>query len=68
MHFEKNMGGLDRGIRIAVAFVLGYMYLTGMVTGWLAIVCAVAACVMLLTSIVSFCPLYTLVGIKTCSN
>ncbi len=68
MKFEKNMGGLDRGIRIAVALVLGYVYFTGAVTGWLAIVCAVLACVMLLTSIISFCPLYTLVGIKTCNN
>jgi len=63
---KKNMGNLDRIIRIIIAAVVGYLYFTGVVTGTLGIVLLVLAGVFVLTSIVSFCPLYTLVGLSTC--
>lgn len=63
---KKNMGSADRIIRILVAAVLAYLYFGGIVTGTLGIVLAVVAGVFLLTSLVSFCPLYTLIGINTC--
>jgi hypothetical protein len=61
------MGGLDKGIRVAIAILLTILYLTDTVTGTWGIVFLVVAVVFLLTSLVSFCPLYTLLGIKTCS-
>lgn len=60
------MGGLDKGIRVAIAILLTILYLTDTVTGTWGIVFLVIAVVFLLTSLVSFCPLYTLLGIKTC--
>lgn len=60
------MGGLDKGIRVAIAILLTILYLTDTVTGTWGIVFLVVAVVFLLTSLVSFCPLYTLLGIKTC--
>ena len=55
---KKNMGTLDRIIRVFVAIVFGVLYFTGTVTGTLGIILLVLGVVFLLTSFVSFCPLY----------
>lgn len=60
------MGMADKVIRIIVAIVIGGLYLGEIVTGTVGIVLLVLAIVFLLTSLVSFCPLYTIFGIKTC--
>ena len=61
----KNMGMVDRGLRTLVAIVIAAMYWTGRISGILGIVLLVFAAVFLLTSFISFCPLYTLFGIST---
>ena len=63
---KKNMGNLDRGIRVFVAIVIAALYFTGTLTGTLGIILLVLAAVFVLTSFVSFCPLYTLIGASTC--
>jgi hypothetical protein len=63
---KKNMGGADRIIRILVAAVFAYLYFSGTVTGTLGLVLVVLGGVFVLTSLVGFCPLYTLVGLNTC--
>lgn len=63
---KKNMGNIDRGIRVIVAIVIAALYFTGTLTGTLGIILLVLAAVFVLTSFVSFCPLYTLVGVSTC--
>lgn len=63
---KKNMGSADRIIRIILAAVFAYLYFSGTVTGTLGIVLLVLGGVFLLTSLVSSCPLYSLVGISTC--
>lgn len=62
------MGGADRIIRILVAGILAYLYFSGTVTGTLGIVLLVLGGVFVLTSLVGFCPLYTLVGLNTCGR
>ncbi|MES2519396.1 MAG: DUF2892 domain-containing protein [Bacteroidota bacterium] len=64
---KKNMGGTDRIIRIIVAIVALGLYFTNTISGILGIVALVVAGIFLLTSFVSFCPLYTVIGISTCS-
>lgn len=64
---KKNMGNTDKVIRLSVAAVLAALYFTGTVTGTLGIVALVAAGVFTLTSLVSFCPIYPILGISTCS-
>jgi hypothetical protein len=54
----KNMGGADRGIRIAIAVIIGILYFTGVIGGALAVVLGIIAIVFLLTGLVSTCPLY----------
>ena len=63
----KNMGNADRIIRSIIALIAAYLYFAGIVTGAPGIVLIIVAVVFLLTSLVSFCPLYALVGLKTCS-
>ena len=63
---KKNMGSADKMIRIILAVVFSVLYFTGTVTGTLGIVLLVLGGVFLLTSVVSFCPLYTILGISTC--
>lgn len=65
---KKNMGGADRIIRILIAAVVAYLYYAGIISGTLGIVLLVLAGIFLLTSLVSFCPLYTIFGVKTCKT
>jgi Protein of unknown function (DUF2892) len=65
-NMKKNMGNADRIIRLLLAAVFAYLYFGGIVTGTLGIVLVVLGAVFVLTSLVSFCPLYTLVGLNTC--
>ncbi len=63
---KKNMGSSDKIIRIVLAAIFGFLYFSGTVTGTLGIVLMVLGAVFLLTSLVSFCPLYAMVGLSTC--
>lgn len=63
---KKNMGTFDRSIRVLIAAIFAALYFSGTVTGPFGIVLIVFAAVFVLTSLVSFCPLYTLLGINTC--
>ncbi len=62
---KKNMGGADRTIRIILALGVGALYYFNVITGTLAYVLLALAVIFVLTSFVSFCPLYTLFGINT---
>ncbi len=64
----KNMGSADIIIRLILAAIFVVLYFANIVTGTLGIVLLVVAAIFLLTSLVSFCPLYTLLGISTCKN
>lgn len=63
---KKNMGNTDRLIRVVLALIVAALYFSGVLTGTIATVALVIAGVFVLTSFVSFCPLYTLLGINTC--
>ncbi len=65
---KKNMGTVDRIVRILLAAVVAILYFNNTITGTLGIVLMVLAGVFVLTSIVSFCPLYSIVGLNTCST
>lgn len=60
------MGNADRAVRIILAIVIAVLYFTNVISGTLGLVLLVLAAVFVLTSLVSFCPLYALVGINTC--
>jgi hypothetical protein len=62
---KANMGTIDKGIRIAVAVLVGVLYFTGQISGITAIILGVLAVIFVLTSLISFCPLYLPFGIST---
>ncbi len=64
---KSNMGPLDKAIRIILAITFAALYITKMVEGTVGIILLVLGGVFLLTSIISFCPLYTLLGMNTCA-
>ena len=65
---KKNMGSYDKLIRLVVAIVLIILYYRGTFGSTLGIVVLVVAFVLTLTSLMSFCPLYTLFGLNTCKK
>jgi Protein of unknown function (DUF2892) len=61
-----NVGMTDRVIRAAIAIALIGLSLNGDIAGTGKTVAYAAAFVLLMTSIVSICPIYSLLGISTC--
>ncbi|MEM7487065.1 MAG: DUF2892 domain-containing protein [Bacteroidota bacterium] len=64
---KKNMGSADRIIRFVIAAIIAILYFTGTISGTWGIVLLALAGVFVLTSFISFCPLYAPFGIRTCS-
>jgi uncharacterized membrane protein YobD (UPF0266 family) len=65
---KKNMGSADRISRIIFAIIIGILYFTKAIEGTAALILGALAVVFLLTSFVSFCPLYVLFGFSTCKK
>lgn len=61
----KNMGNLDRTLRILIAIVIIALYYSDMISGTLAIVLLVVSAAFILTSFVGFCPMYYPFGLRT---
>ncbi|MDI5897227.1 YgaP family membrane protein [Flavobacterium yafengii] len=62
---KKNMGLTDKIIRIALAAIVAVLYFTNTIGGTLALVLGAFAIIFIITSFVSFCPLYSPFGIST---
>ena len=65
---KKNLGSADRLVRLLLGIVLGFLYFTNTLTGTLGIVALIVGIVLVLTSFVSFCPLYAMLGIRSNKN
>lgn len=65
---KKNMGSADRIIRVVLGAVLIALFAMGKTTGTTGIILTVLGGVFILTSLVSFCPLYLPFGISTCKT
>ncbi len=61
----KNMNTIDRALRIVLAVVLGYLIFNGTLIGIWAWVLGILAVIFLLTSLLGFCPTYTVIGVST---
>jgi len=62
---KKNMGTIDKVIRILVAILIVGLYYTHVISGTLAIILLLFAGIFIITSFMSFCPLYLPFGIST---
>lgn len=63
---KKNMGKTDKLIRLIIAIILASLNLFVFKNSTVGIICMVFAVIMLVTSFLNFCPLYTVFGIDTC--
>ena len=62
---KKNIGTTDKTIRILIAVAIAVLYFTNIISGTLAIILGILAAVFIITSFMSFCPLYLPFGITT---
>lgn len=65
---KKNMGTLDRILRTLVALLIAVLYFSNLLTGTFGMILLIVAAIFLLTSLFSFCPLYTLFNANTCNK
>lgn len=63
---KKNMGGIDKIIRIVLAIAVAILIVLGELSGIAAIILGIFAGIFLVTSFMGFCGLYTLFGFSTC--
>lgn len=62
---KKNMGTIDKAVRILFAAIVVLLYFTHVISGTLAIILLVLSAVFVITSLLGFCPLYSLVGLNS---
>lgn len=63
---NKNVGSTDKIVRIILAAIFAALYFTGTVTGTLGLVLLVLGGIFVVTSLISWCPIYAIVGLRTC--
>jgi uncharacterized membrane protein len=62
---KKNMGTIDKVIRILVALVVVILYFTNVISGVLAIILIAVSAILVVTSLLSFCPIWLALGLST---
>lgn len=62
---SKNIGSIDRALRVIIALGIAVLIITKVLTGTLAIILGILAVVFLLTAALGFCPLYCPFKIST---
>jgi len=62
---KKNVGGIDKVIRVLMALVVVVLFFVHAISGTLAVILLILSAILILTSIISFCPLYWPFGIST---
>lgn len=62
---KPNMGTADKIIRLVVVAIVVILYFTGQISGTAAIILGIIAVAFLATSLVGWCPVYSLFGVST---
>ncbi|MBP8793777.1 MAG: DUF2892 domain-containing protein [Lutibacter sp.] len=62
---KTNMGTTDKFIRVLIGILIAILYYMEIISGMTAIIILALGIVFLITSLIGFCPLYTLFGIRT---
>ena len=66
LKMKKNMGNADRIIRLLLAMLFAVLGFLNIVTGTAGVILLVLAGIFAFTSIIGFCPIYSLFGINSC--
>ncbi len=63
---KKNMGALDKVVRVIIALVAAALVYYEVVEGVVSYILLTVTAIFLLTSLIGFCPLYGIFGLNTC--
>lgn len=63
---KKNVGNIDKVVRVIIAIVAGALYFTGTVTGVLGYIALAVGVIMLATAAMGSCPIYSIFGMSSC--
>lgn len=64
---KRNVGEIDRSVRLIAALLLAGLYFGGLITGTVATILLILSITLFLSGLASTCPLYSLFRISTCS-
>ena len=62
---KKNVGSIDQIIRYALAAIIIILFVLNVVTGILGYILLAVAAIFIVTSLLNFCPIWWMLGIKT---
>ena len=62
---KKNMGAADRTIRLLLAIIVGYLVITGQLSGTLGIIAGIFTIAFVVTGFIGWCPAYVPFGFST---
>ncbi len=65
---KKNVGSIDKVIRLLLAALFIILFVFNVVSGFFGYILLALAAILILTSLVNFCPLYAIFGMSTCSS
>ena len=65
---KRNVGNIDRIVRVSAAFVVSGLYFSNLISGSLAVILGVGAVVMLVTGLSGWCGLYSIFGYESCKT
>ena len=65
---KTNVGSIDRVLRVLIAVAASILYFTETVEGTLGYIVLAVGAIMLLTALIGFCPIYSIVGLSTCKT
>jgi len=65
---KTNMGSMDKIVRLIIAALFIGLYITDTISGVMGVILLILAGVFILTSFMSFCPIYTIFGYSTCAS
>jgi hypothetical protein len=65
---KKNVGSIDKIIRLLLAALFIILFFTNVVTGVFGYILLALAAILIVTSLFSFCPIWMMFGVKTCKT
>ena len=63
---EKNIGNIDKIIRLVLTALFAVLYFTGVVEGYLGLGLLAMSAILFMTSLMSRCPIYAVLGMSSC--
>jgi len=62
---KKNLGKIDKVIRVLIAVVVVALYFAQVISGTLAVILLILSGILVVTTFIDFCPIYYALGLST---